>query len=75
MIYEFHTNTINNINIIFLDLIVHYNMTCPKDIEKLKVSLKISKIIVILDKLIYIQCVLFTYNSGIMPHLHYSVLT
>ena len=61
---------------IFLGLLVHYNMTWSKHIEK--VSLKISRTIGILNrlKLIYPQCILLTlYNTLIMPHLHYSLLT
>ena len=49
-------------------LLVHYNMTWSKNIEK--VSLKISSTLGIL-KLIYPQCILLTlYNTLIMPHLH-----
>ena len=60
----------------FLGLLVHYNMTWSKHIEK--VSLKISRTIGILNrlKLIYPQCILLTlYNILIMPHLNYSLLT
>ena len=60
----------------FLGLLVHYNMTWSKHIEK--VSLKISRTIGILNrlKLIYPQCILLTlYNTLIMPYLNYSLLT
>ena len=60
----------------FLGLLVHYNMTWSKHMEK--VSLKISMTIGIFNrfKLIYPQCILLTlYNTRIMPHLHYSLLT
>ena len=60
----------------FLGLLVHYNMTWSNPI--VKVSLKISRTLGILNilKLIYPQCILFTlYNTLIMPHLHYSLLT
>ena len=63
-------------NFNFLGLLVHYNMTWYKHIEK--VSLKISRPIGILNrlKLSYPQCILLTlYNTLIMPHLHYSLLT
>ena len=59
----------------FLGLL-HYNMAWSKHIEK--VSLKISRTIGILNrlKLIYLQCILLTlYNTLIMPHLNYSLLT
>ena len=60
----------------FLGLLVHCNMTWSKHIEK--VSLKISRTIGILNrfKLIFPQCILLTlYNTLIMPHLNYSLLT
>ena len=53
----------------FLGLLVHYNMTWSKNIEKM--YFKISRTISILYrlKLIYSQCVLLTlYNTLIMPN-------
>ena len=52
----------------FLCLLIHYNMTWSKHIEK--VSLKMSRVIGILNrlKLTYPQCILLTlYNTLIMP--------
>ena len=57
----------------FLGLLVHYNMAWAR-----KGVFKISRTIGILNrvKLIYPQCILLTlYNTLIMPHLHYSLLT
>ena len=60
----------------FLGLLVHYSMTWSKHIEY--VSLKISRTLGILNrlKLMYPQYIALTlYNTLIMPHLHYSLLT
>ena len=60
----------------FLGLLVHYSMAWCKHI--VKVSFKISRTLCILNrlKLMYPQCILLTlYNTLIMPHLHYSLLT